>query len=136
MDSVAAAKDSMLQELKTQMQELQMQNIMLQEQVEISGQNARMDSIAAEQRKHRIDSLRNVTTGSPLVIDGDTLLFSVRDDGAGFDPDTAPGVLQGHFGLEGVRERLRQLKGSLVFERMPGGGMRATVAIPLPGRKP
>ena len=74
MDSVAAAKDSMLQELKTQMQELQMQNIMLQEQVEISGQNARMDSIAAEQRKHRIDSLRNVTTGSPLVIDGDTLL--------------------------------------------------------------
>ena len=69
-------------------------------------------------------------------IDGGRLLFSVRDDGTGFDPDSAPGVLQGHFGLEGVRERLRQLKGSLVFERMPGGGMRATVAIPLPGRKP
>ena len=65
-------------------------------------------------------------------VDGGRLLFSVRADGAGFDPDAAPGVLQGHFGLEGVRERLRQLKGSLVFERMPGGG----VAIPLPGRKP
>ena len=65
-------------------------------------------------------------------IDGESLLFSVRDNGTGFDPETAPGVTQGHFGLEGVRERLRQLKGRLSFERPAGGGMKATVTIPLP----
>ena len=65
-------------------------------------------------------------------IDGENLLFSVRDNGTGFDPDDAPGVSQGHFGLEGVRERLRQLKGKLAFEPAAGGGMKATVTIPLP----
>ena len=65
-------------------------------------------------------------------VDGGNLLFSVRDNGTGFDPDDAPGVSQGHFGLEGVRERLRQLKGKLAFEAAAGGGMKATVTIPLP----
>lgn len=64
-------------------------------------------------------------------VDGENLLFSVRDNGAGFDPDAAPGVLQGHFGLEGVRERLRRLKGRLEFKAVQGGGMKATVTIPL-----
>ena len=65
-------------------------------------------------------------------VDGGNLLFSVRDNGTGFDPDDAPGVSKGHFGLEGVRERLRQLKGKLAFEPAAGGGMKATVTIPLP----
>ena len=68
-------------------------------------------------------------------IDEGNLLFSVRDNGTGFDPDTAPGVQQGHFGIEGVRERLRQLKGKLNFEQVAGGGMKATVTIPLPTAK-
>lgn len=64
--------------------------------------------------------------------EGGRLLFSVRDDGCGFDPDTAPGVLQGHFGLQGIRERLRLLNGRLSVESAPGSGTKITVCFELP----
>lgn len=73
-DSAKAASDSMVQVLTTQVQELQMQRILLQEQLERTGENARADSLIKAQRRQRIDSLRHVTTGSPLVVEGDTLL--------------------------------------------------------------
>jgi len=57
------------------------------------------------------------------------LLFSVTDNGCGFDPDLAPGVLQGHFGLQGVRERVLQLEGELTIESKLGKGTRITVLI-------
>jgi len=60
------------------------------------------------------------------------LLFSVRDNGTGFDPATAPGVVQGHFGLQGIRERLRLLKGRLTVESRPGAGAKATAQFELP----
>ena len=58
-----------------------------------------------------------------------TLLFSVTDDGCGFDPDLAPGVLQGHFGLQGIRERVLQLEGNLTIESEAGKGARVAVSI-------
>lgn len=64
--------------------------------------------------------------------EGDKILFSVHDNGRGFDPATAPGVRQGHFGLQGVRERLRLLQGRLAVESRPGAGAKATVEIALP----
>lgn len=39
--------------------------------------------------------------------------LSVADDGRGFDPSTAPGPDQGHFGLSSLSERLVRLGGSL-----------------------
>ena len=57
------------------------------------------------------------------------LLFSVRDNGSGFSADDAPGVAQGHFGLQGIRERLKRLNGSIVFTRPPEGGTKAIVRI-------
>lgn len=57
------------------------------------------------------------------------LLFSVADNGRGFDPDTRPGVAQGHFGLQGVRERVGSLNGRFKIESAPGEGAKATISI-------
>ena len=62
---------------------------------------------------------------------GDTLLFSVSDDGCGFDPQTRPGVAQGHFGLQGVRERVNQFDGEMNIESTPGKGSRISILMKL-----
>ena len=64
-------------------------------------------------------------------IDGNILRFSVRDDGCGFDPDASPGVLQGHFGLEGIRERAGLLGGRLEIASERGRGTKAIVTLRL-----
>ena len=62
-------------------------------------------------------------------IEDDTLLFSVTDNGRGFDPENCPGVREGHFGLQGVRERLARFAGSLTLESSPDHGTRAVVTL-------
>ena len=66
------------------------------------------------------------------AIDGDKLLCSVTDNGGGFDPDTAPGVLQGHFGLQGIQERIAELGGTFEISSAPGKGTKATISLPIP----
>jgi len=65
-------------------------------------------------------------------LEGSTLKFSVTDNGRGFDPETAPGVDDGHFGLQGIRERAGRMGGRLMISSRPGGGCKATVHITLP----
>ena len=64
-------------------------------------------------------------------LDRQRLLFSVQDNGTGFDTARIPGVLEGHFGLKGVRDRLNRLGGSLSLQSAIGSGTKATVNIPL-----
>jgi len=55
--------------------------------------------------------------------------FSVSDDGAGFDPASQPGPSQGHFGLQGIRERLTKLNGAMTVASSRGNGTRIVVEI-------
>ena len=63
---------------------------------------------------------------------GSTIRFSVQDDGSGFDPARAGGATSGHFGLQGIRERLKTFNGQLEIESAPGKGTKATVTLDAP----
>ena len=55
--------------------------------------------------------------------------FSVRDDGCGFDPAAVPGARQGHFGLQGIRERASAYNGTVDVESASGRGTKVTVSF-------
>jgi signal transduction histidine kinase len=57
------------------------------------------------------------------------LRVRVRDDGQGFDPDSAP-TIAGGIGLENIRNRARLTGGSSVIYSKPGEGTTVTVQIP------
>ena len=63
--------------------------------------------------------------------DAHTAEITVSDNGCGFDPAAAPGVAECHFGLQGIRERLTALEGTLTLDSAPGRGTRATIRFSL-----
>lgn len=85
-DSLKAKDDSLVRELRMQIQELKLQSIIMQGQLEESGKNSREDSLRQALRKARIDSLRNIIQGVPLVVEGDTL-FRLYDRKGGMMPE-------------------------------------------------
>ena len=80
-DSVQLRMDSLQREL----QEMKMKELVLRNALDESGRGAREDSLRKAEQKHRIDSLRKVTPGVPLIIEGDTLLYIYTSLG-GDDP--------------------------------------------------
>jgi signal transduction histidine kinase len=57
-----------------------------------------------------------------------TARLLVEDDGRGFDPATA--VRDGHFGLRGLEDLVREAGGELTVDSAPGGGARVSVEVP------
>ena len=71
--------------LQRELQEMKMKELVLRNALDESGRGVREDSLRKAEQKHRIDSLRKVTPGVPLVIEGDTLLYIYTSLG-GDDP--------------------------------------------------
>lgn len=57
------------------------------------------------------------------------LTICVEDNGVGFDPNRHPGPSEGHFGLQGVAERIARIRGRLSIVSQPGTGTRITLEI-------
>ena len=47
----------------------------------------------------------------------------------GFDPESCPGEREGHFGLKGIKERVKHLGGTFAISSEPGIGTKATIVI-------
>ena len=65
-------------------------------------------------------------------IENGFLYFSVSDNGCGFNPATRPGVLQGHFGLQGIKERINLFNGKMQIDSAPNKGTKILIHLKLP----
>ena len=62
---------------------------------------------------------------------GQRITLTVRDDGRGFVPGSQPGTAGGHFGIQGMRERVERLGGTLQVESQPQTGTCIRAEVPL-----
>jgi signal transduction histidine kinase len=63
-----------------------------------------------------------------MTQEGQEVRLEVQDWGIGFEPES---VEKGHFGLEGIRQRVRLLGGALTIESTPGSGTSVQVVVPI-----
>ena len=63
------------------------------------------------------------------ALEGNMLFCSVADDGCGFDPDNRPGLADGHFGLQGIEERIDELDGEIKIDSRRDEGTRIAFRI-------
>ena len=80
-DSVRMLVDSLIREL----QAVKIKELDMREKLKGNSLSAREDSLRKAQQKQRIDSLRSITPGVPLVVESDTLLYIYASLG-GDDP--------------------------------------------------
>lgn len=64
-------------------------------------------------------------------IAGGSLDISVEDNGCGFDVSAVNDSDSGHFGLDGIRQRVKRLDGTFEIASQPNGGTQAVIRIPL-----
>lgn len=73
------------------------------------------------------------SSASKLEIDltyGRNLTLRVKDNGAGIDPVVADQGKQGHFGLQGMRERAARIGGTFILTSSPDVGTKIRLVVP------
>ena len=67
-----------------------------------------------------------------LIEKDEWLTFRVSDNGCGFDVSGVGSSGDGHFGLDGIRQRVMRLNGAFTITSQPGSGTSAVIRIPHP----
>ena len=83
-------------------------------------------------REATVNAVRHGRAGTIAIsgeLDGHRLSFTVVDDGRGFDPGKAKGTDEGHFGLLGMRERVKAFNGTMAITSSPGNGTEISVVM-------
>ena len=82
------------------------------------------------------EAIRNACThskGSRLEVElkyAHDLVLRVKDNGVGIDPTIGDHGKEGHFGLQGMRERVARIGGKLTIVSSAGAGTEITVNVP------
>lgn len=112
-----------------------------------AGKHGRFQSRVLQQRLERGQTRRRELVSNAIRHGGATTVWIsgenreraislvVRDNGRGFDTRSCPGPQDGHFGIEGIRERVRRLDGAFEIESAPDRGTVARVRLSLDGEK-
>lgn len=82
------------------------------------------------------EAIRNAAAhsrGSRLEIDihyASDLMLRIKDNGLGIQPDLADKGREGHFGLQGMRERAARIRGKLSIVSSANAGTEVTLVVP------
>jgi signal transduction histidine kinase len=103
----------------------------------VTGQSKEMHPVVRDEI-YRIgyEAIRNAythSTGNRLEISlryGKDLAVCVSDNGVGIDPTLADQGKNGHFGLQGMRERAARIGGKLLIVSSSDSGTEVTIVVP------
>lgn len=90
--------------------------------------------IAQEAMSNAVSHSGAGTVDILLVFGENQVTLDVTDDGCGFIAESAAGEETHHFGLQGMRGRVKRLQGHFELNSTPGRGTRVHVWIPCPAR--
>ena len=79
------------------------------------------------------NALKHAAAGKEIVricVECETLVLEIADDGQGFDLEAAKH--RGGIGLVSMRERAREMGGTLTIQTAPGQGTMVKVSVPVP----